>query len=485
MADECYIGVDLGTTGVKAGVVSTEGTVLKTSTREVTLDTPGPGKVEFDGEAYVEFAFETVREVLEQAKVSPASVRGIGISSQAQTFVLLGENDRPLRPAISWLDVRADKEAGELSTQLRDFCGGKANAIASGPKLLWLARHEPTVMKRVRRVLLTPDHLIYLLTGNAVTDPVTARSTALYDRDAGRWIDALLATCGLKKSMMPEVRLPGESAGTLLPEAADRLGLTERTLVAVGTNDQSVGALGAGNVTPGCVSITLGTALAIIVTSERAEAVPEGIGVGVHPAGGLHTLLAFAKTSGIVLRWFRDGFAPGVSYEELFEEVASVPIGCEGVSCLPHFSGTATPSFNPSARGAFAGITLSHTRAHLARAIVESLTFTIRENLELLSPVAGGFSVVRVWGGGAKSDVWLQMIADATGMVIERVGTTEAAVLGAAELAMVAAGRFDSVAEASTALYRPAKRFTPDASVHTLYDEAFERYRTLYDSLYG
>ena len=486
MSDEHYIGVDLGTTGVKAGVVSTDGTVLTTVSRDVQLDTPAPGRVEFDGEGYIALALDCIREARERAKVDARSVRGIGVSSQGQTFVLLGADDRPLRPAISWLDVRAEAEARELATQAADFCGGHANAIASGPKLLWLRRHEPGVMTRVRRVLLTPDHLIFTLTGNAVSDPATARSSALYDRGAGGWLTTLLATCGLERGMMCEVRLPGASAGTLLPQVAARLGLTEKTLVAVGTNDQSVGALGAGNVTHGCTSVTLGTALAIIVTSERELTVPEGIGTGDHPAGGgLHTLLAFAKTAGIVLRWFRDRFAAGMSYEALFTELSRVPIGCEGVSCLPHFSGTATPGFNPSARGAFAGINLSHTRAHLARAVVESLTFTIRENLELLSPLVGGIPTVRVWGGGAKSDVWLQMIADATGVTVERVAATEAAVLGAAELAMVAAGRFDSVAGASRTLYRAAGRFAPDASRRPQYDEAFERYRALYERLYG
>ena len=484
MSDEHYIGVDLGTTGVKAGVVAQDGTMLAMAAREVTLDTPAPGRVEFDGEAYLALAFDSMREALAEAKVHPTSVRSIGISSQAQTFVVLGKNDRPLRQAISWLDVRAEAEAKELSAPSLDLCGREANAIASGPKLLWLRRHEPEVMAKVKRVLLTPDHLIFVLTGNAISDPITAGSTAMYDRRDGRWVETLLERCGLTAAMMPEVRHAGESAGTLLPQAAAQLGLTETTLVAVGTNDQSVGAIGAGNVTPGCVSITLGTALAIIVTRETDEGAPEGIGGGIHAAPGLYTHLAFAKTSGIVLKWFRDNFAPGLSYDELFEEVSLVRIGCEDLSCLPHFSGTATPRFNPSARGAFAGLNLSHTRAHLARAVVESLTFTIRENLELLAR-GGPLREIRVWGGGARSDVWLQMIADATGFSVERVATTEAAVLGAAELAMVATGRFTSIAEASAALYRAAKRFEPDASVKPAYDDAFERYRTLYHSLYG
>jgi xylulokinase len=286
--------------------------------------------------------------------------------------------------------------------------------------------------------------------------------------------------------MAPEVLKAGEAAGSLTAEAARRLGLSEDVIVAVGTNDQSVGAIGAGNVTPGCASMTLGTALAVVFTTGACDRVPPGVIASPHPAGGgLWTMLTYAKTAGIVLRWFRDTFAPGASYGEVIAEAAAVPVGSGGVSCVPHFSGTATPSFNPSVRGAFAGISLGTTRAHMARAVLESLSFTVRENVELLVGASGGVGELRAGGGGARSDVWLQMIADATGVPVERPVTMEAACLGAAELAMVAAGRFDSIADASLALYRAQDRFAPDAAKRAAYDEAFARYGDLYRSLYG
>jgi xylulokinase len=195
-------------------------------------------------------------------------------------------------------------------------------------------------------------------------------------------------------------------------------------------------------------------------------------------------LLAFAKTSGVVLRWFRDGFAPGASYEELFCEAAAVPPGAEGLTALPHFSGTATPDFNPAARGAFSGLSLAHGRAHLFRALVESLSFTVRENAELLGR-AVKLTGLRAIGGGARSDVWLGMIADVTGLVVERPRFREAACLGAAELAMCAAGRFGSVADASRTLYAAERRFEPDAAWHGAYDEAYARYRRLRAETYG
>jgi xylulokinase len=340
-------------------------------------------------------------------------------------------------------------------------------------------------MSRARRILVIPDYFIFRLTGRGATDPVTAGSTGFYDLREGRWLEPLLDRCGLRPDMMAEVLYAADPAGRLASTAARELGLSEDVLVAVGTNDQLVGAVGAGNVTPGCASASLGTALAIVVTSRKGVGLAGTMGFGLHAVRGLYTVLAFAKTSGIVLRWFRDNFAPALGYEEVFGEAGSVPVGSGGVTCLPHFAGTGTPTFNPAVRGAFSGLELTHTRAHLARAVVESLTFTIRENLDLLAEAAGGVSELRTIGGGARSDVWLQMIADATGVVVERPATTEAACLGAAILAMAAAGRFKSVAEGSLRLYRADRRFEPNPSLRAGYDEAFRRYRALYESLYG
>jgi len=488
---ELFIGLDLGTTGVKVGLFDGAGNTVAAASREIRLDTPAPDWAEFDAEDYAERVFDGVREVLAAPGVGAGTVEAIGVSSQAQTFVIVGADGRPLRPAISWLDVRAKAETEELARIPVGAAHVERNVIASAPKLLWLRRHEPEVMDRVRRVLVLPDYLIYHLTGRAVSDPVFAGSTGVYDRWGRRWVPELLEACGLDIEAVPEVLRPGEAAGHLTQEAAEDLGLSRDVLVAVGTNDQPAGALGAGNVTVGCGSLALGTALAIIATSDVRVNVPAGVGVSPHPASGeidgvgaLYALLAYAKTAGIVVRWFRDTFAPSQSYEDLFREVASVPIGAAELSCVPHFAGTATPDFNPAVRGAFSGLTLAHGRAHLARALAESLAFTVRENLELLGR-AVRIREVRAIGGGSKSDVWLQMIADATGVPVERPRTNEAAVLGAAELAMVAAGRFATVAEAALGLYAAECRFEPNPANSDAYDDAYRRYRALYESLYG
>ena len=488
MPDDLYIGVDLGTTGVKVGLFDADGRTVATAAREIELDAPAPGFLEFDADAYVGLAFDAIREVLAADRACAGAVKAVGLSSQAQTFVLLDAAGRPLRPAVSWLDVRAAAEAEELSAQARRLGRGELNAIASGPKILWLRRHEPETAARVARMQAIPDYFLFRLTGRAATDPVTASATGLYDRWNPGWIDELLDACGLSRAMVPDVLRPGEPAGTLTEDAARELGLAPDAIGVVGTNDQYAGALGAGNIAPGCASLALGTALAIVATSTTRENVPRGEGVAVHPAAEvgreLYALLAYAKTSGVLFRWFRDQFAPGLSYDELFAEIGAAPVGSGGVSCIPHFSGTGTPDFDPAVRGAFSGITLSHGRAHLARALAESLAFTVRDNLELLGRTVD-VTELRAIGGGARSDVWLQMIADVAGVTVERPRAREAACLGAAALAMVGAGRFATVAEAAARLYKRERRFAPDAELRERYDEARRRHRALFESMYG
>ncbi len=482
MARDLYIGLDLGTTGIKAGLFDATGRTVATSRREIEMDAPAPGHAEFDADAYVGEAFDALVELVCSPDVNAEAVRAIGLSSQAQTFVILDEHGVPIRPAISWLDVRAGRQAEELLPIAEAGRGEPLTAISSAPKLLWLRRNEPESMARTAAVHLLPDYLVYRLTGRAVSDPIIAASTGAFDRWTGGWVSSVLEACGLTDEMMPEVAQPGEPVGPLTGEAAEKLGLPEEVAVVVGTNDQYAGALGAGNAFPGCVTVALGTALAIVATSDSRDRVPPGVGLSPHPAGGdnapLYALLAFAKTSGVLLRWFRERFAPTLSYDELFADAAAVSVGADGLTCIPHFSGTATPDFNPEVRGAFAGLTLSHGPAHLFRAILESLAFTVQENLELLGR-AVPLTPIRAIGGGAQSDFWLQMMADATGFAIERPRTREAACLGAAALAMVGAGRFDSVAQAVGELFQLDVRFEPNTKLKADYDAARARYHHL------
>ena len=213
MDDGQYIGIDLGTTGVKAGLFGADGQELAVARREFELDTPAPGFVEFDGQAYIEAALDAVREALSSDGADPMAVKAIGLSSQGQTFVMLDGGGLPVRPAISWLDVRAPAEAEEMSDLSERLIGRRVSVIASGPKLLWLRRNEPDALDRAEKLMLLPDYLVWRLTGRCASDPQTAGSSRLYDRDSGGWVPGLLELCGLTPEMMPDVLAPGEAAG--------------------------------------------------------------------------------------------------------------------------------------------------------------------------------------------------------------------------------------------------------------------------------
>jgi len=497
MSQPLYLAIDLGTTAVKVALFAADARLLALSVQELQLQHPTPEQVEIDARAVWSAIVEGSRHVMSQV-TPPAGgpdggVAGIGLSSQAQTFVLLDDAGEPVRPAVMWIDTRAGKEAEEFRHRftpeecLEHLGRPTIDAIASGPKLRWLSKHEGETLSRSRTLLLLPDYVLYRLTGERVTDPVTASSTGFYHCGRAEWWLEAVEFAGAGHLRLSTVKSPGERAGALQAGAAGELGLPADILCAVGSNDQLTGALGAGNVEPGTVSETTGTALALIMTAP-AEGSPVGESVpgGPHPAGDhLRYLLAYSKTAGIVLKWFRDQFCPTKDYDEIFEMVAGVPIGSDGVTCLPHFSGTATPHFDPEATGAFTGLRLSHTPAHLARAIVESLTFDLLLNLRLLKEEAGPVKTIRAMGGGARSDLWLQMKADVLALPVERVACPEAASLGAAELAMVAAGEFGSVAEASLALYRTDRTFEPDVRRGAQYAEPLRRYEELYETLYG
>jgi xylulokinase len=481
-----YLGLDVGGTGAKAGVVDGQGHLLKVAHRPFQpLLTP---------EGHVEIPIESIYTAAREATVtaireSGAQIVALGISSQGQTFVSLNERDEPLHRAIVWYDARAGEQAKRLQQALEDADlhepMPELNPIATVPKIMWLHEHYPAVMVQARRFLLLPDYFAYRLTGRAVTDPCTASSTGVYAEDAPDYCAAALAAAGITKAQMAEIQLPGQPIGRVLPKLAGEWGLTPEALLVAGTNDQYAGALGAGNCRPGIVSVTTGTSLALVTLTEHLpDPLPTGLWGGRFPIARYQFALAFAKTAGVVLEWFNRELSPKESLRELDQLAASVPVGSRGVVALPHFDGMISPVPDVGARGAFLNLALHHTRADLYHAILESLGFSFRENVELLQ--RGGFhsEVMRAIGGGAKSDCLMQMNADITGFPIERPQVTEAAVLGAAMIAAVGAGASATLEECSAAFYRRERVFLPEPRNHALYEELYHRYVELYRHVY-
>ena len=487
MTPNALLGIDLGATAVKVGLFSAEdGRMLGLSTQEYALSSPREGWAEMDAETYWRAVVAGVREVQRQAPDWRAV--SIGLSSQGQTFMLLDKAHRPIRPAVVWLDVRAQKEADELLRKLGPeawrartgypFC----QAISSAPKLIWLAREEPEHWRRAHHVAMLPEFIGHRLTGQYVCDPANMESSSFYG-DLGWWDEALKAA-GIPRELFGDVKDSGERIGALTTAAAKELSLDPGLPVGVGSNDQLTGAIGVGNVRPGLMSGAVGTAMAIIGTLPGDAPPGANLPVDRHAAPGLRYALTFSITSGILLKWFRDGFAPGKSYDDLTAMAASVEIGAGGLTLLPHFAGMATPTFDSSVRGGLAGLTLAHGQAHLVRAVLESVGFMVRDSVELLrANFHRDWRSLRILGGATRSPAWVQMIADIAGMPIELPRCSEAAVFGGAILGGVAAGVLPGIVEASERFYASDRVFTPGADAMK-YQEPYRRYRAAMERMY-
>jgi xylulokinase len=485
------LSLDLGTTSTKVALFDTEGRLLADSSHEYQLLTPQPGFCELPVETYWEACVAGIRQCLREH--GGHRVRGIGLSSQGQTFVPLDAEGRPVYNAIAWLDTRAGDQTRRIAEHFSERehyekTGYTSfNEVASGPKILWLREHEPEVFKRTAHYLMLPDYIIWRLTGEMIGDPQDSGSTGMTHRWAGTWWPEMLEFIGLREEQLPPIGRCGRPAGTLLPNVAGEFGLSGDVVVVVGANDQTAGMIGAGNVRPGTVTATIGTALAVMATTDTFIEDPSpGVGTGIHAIPGLFTILSYTKTAAMALTWFRDAVCGDeTGYDGLLREAEGAPPGCEGLLMLPHLTGTATPDFNADARGAFVGLSMAHKRPHMVRAILEAVAYSLREHLDRLADLGITPDSVRALGGGARSGFWLQMMADVTDVPMERPVSQEAASLGAAMLAAVGIGLYPSIPEAADAVYRVDRVFAPQDTHREVYDAAYAKFGELYRRLYG
>ncbi len=479
MALEAFLGLDIGGTGVKAGVFRPDGEMLAFSRHAFDPTVSADGHVDIAIESVYESARAAVRETI---GTSRAKIMAMSVSSQGETFVTLDKSDRPLHDAILWYDSRAVRQAEELCDTLQAATGRVASidAIMTVSKIWWLRENRPDIIRQAARFLLLPDYIAYRLSGIPAIDTNTASSTGMLTPDERQYDSFVLQMAEVDLDQLSTIFVPGTPIAKISRKAAEDWGLTPDTLLVAGTNDQYAGALGAGNCRPGILSETSGTCLAIVTLMEAFDrAAPPGLFVGRFPIARYRFAMAYSKTAGLVLDWFRREFCGNAEFEELNREAAKTPIGCRGVSMLPHFDGMISPKPNPQVRGIFANLTLRHTRADLYRAILEALSFCLYENIQFLQEMGCSFNTIRSIGGGAKNDFWLQMKADVTGLPVEKPVVTEAAVLGAAMLAAEGQGVFRSLEESSASLYRAGQVFTPDDARHRAYREPYQRYQAL------
>jgi len=498
--DYYILGVDVGTTATKATLFDLKGRTVAITTEEYELVTPKTLEVEVEIETLWLSFKKGVTNVLRRSKVRPENVKAIGFSVQGETLVPIAKNGRPLRRAIVWLDNRAQEEAERLREDFGDEKSyritGQVKFVPTWPasKILWIRNHEPHVFEQAFKYLLVEDYLIWKMTGSFVSEGSLLCSTCYWNIVTKRWWDEMLDFLGITPDHLPEVREPGEKIGNLTPEIAQELGLTPETVVSTGALDNACGALGVGNVKLGIFTVNIGAALAVCSTLEKLAFNPKtSFPIHYHAIPDTYMAHTFT-TGGMVLRWFRDTFyeaetrppntARTDTYQLIDDKVNKVEPGSEGLVMIPHLQGAMAPESDPKAKGVFFGFTLKHQKQHFARSIMEAISCVIRRNIDALEDWAIKVDEIRALGGGAKSRIWNQIIADLTRKSVVITGHVEdAACLGAAILAGKGAGIFKSVENAVEKIVSPKERFEPNPKNFKIYDELYMKYVKLYESL--
>jgi xylulokinase len=501
------LGLDVGTTSVKAALFDAGGRQLAIAAQEYRIDHPTPDRAQLDADRYWSATVLAVRAVVAAAAIDPAGVAALAVSSQGETIVPVDAGGRPLGPALIWLDNRAQEEARLLSQRFDDAAVYDRTGVPAvnptwpAAKILWWRRHEPDVFAAAARFLLVEDFILHRLSGRFVTDGSVQCTSMLYDIGRHRWWDEMLEVVGIGAARLPELVRPGAAVGTLTGEAASALGLPASVRVVAGGMDQSVGAVGVGNIGRGpgitgrgVVSESTGGALTLQATVDRHGADPtRQTPVYVHSAPDRYLYCPVCPTGGMALTWFRDQFGGeevarasatgGSAYDLLTGIAARVPPGAEGLTMLPHLMGAFSPEYDPLAKGVFYGFTLRHGKAHFARAVLESIAFMLRRNLELLASAGADASEIRSHGGGARSALWNQIKADVCGLPVLTLEGEDAAPRGDAMLAGVAAGVFPDLATAGAAMVAVRDRYEPNPATRPAYDAADERYLKLFEAL--
>ena len=493
------LGIDIGTSGTKTLLIDEDGKVLATASAEYPLSTPKPGWAEQDPEDWWAAVQTTVRAVFAKSGLDAGQVRGVGLSGQMHGSVFLDQCNQVIRPALLWCDQRTAAQCDWITETvgLDRVVELTSNPVLTGftaPKVVWLRDHEPHNFRRVTKVLLPKDYIRFRLSGAFATEVSDASGTAMFHVRERRWATELLDAIDIPQTWMPECYESHVPSAKVDTAGAEATGLKEGTPIVGGGGDQAAGAVGNGIVESGIISSTVGTSGVVFAFSDEPAVDPRlRVHTFCHAVEGKWHQMGVMLSAGGSLRWYRDTLCQaeiteaqekGVDpYDVLMAQAESAPVGSEGLVFLPYLTGERTPHPDPTARGAFVGLTLRHGKAHMVRSVLEGVAFGLRDSFEILADMGVPISQVRASGGGARSRLWRQIQADVTGREHVTINVDEGPAFGVALLAGVGTGVWPDVATACRATIQVKEATPANAESHAIYNKYYRVYRELYPNL--
>jgi len=491
------LGLDVGTSGTKAIAMNEAGALLASATVEYPLHSPRPGWAEQDPAAWRRAAIEALSQLA--ARIDAREVKGVGLTGQMHGSVFLDADNEVLRPAILWCDQRTAKQCEDITSKvgeerLIEMVSNPALTGFTAPKILWLRENEPHHYERVRKVLLPKDYIRFALTGEFATDVADASGTLLFDVKNRCWHKELLSLLDIDPAFLPRAFEGPEVTGRLSTDAAAKTGLPAGIPVVAGGGDQAAGGVGCGIVRTGVLSSTLGTSGVTFAFADKVTMDPRGrVHTFCHAVPGKWHVMGVMLSAGGSLQWFRNRLcaierAVAIEtrkdpYEYITAEAAHAPVGAEGLLFLPYLTGERTPHKDPFARGAFIGLSLRHTKAYMARAVLEGVAYGMRDSLEIIREMGVPVSEVRASGGGARSALWRQIMADTHRVPFSTINVDEGPSYGAAILAGVATGMYATVEQACDAIIRVVDECPVNEEHAAVYDRWFPEYQAAYRAL--
>jgi len=486
-----FIGVDLGTSSVKIVIMNEAGQITASLSKDYDVSYPKVNWAEQNPEDWWTATRDGIRDLVKASNIDSTSINGIGFSGQMHGLVILDKEGRVLRPAILWCDQRTQEECDYLNNVIGQdkislYTGNMALTGFTAPKLLWVKKHEKDTFDKIAHILLPKDFIRYKLTGVFATDVSDASGMLMLDVENRKWSKEMIEILDLKEEMLPEVYESWEVTGKLTKEVADYTGLTEETAVVGGAGDQAAGAVGTGIVESGILSVALGTSGVVFASSDNYE-VDEAnrLHSFCHSNGKWHQMGVMLSAASCLKWWVEDvnKDLDGDTFEKLLEEAGAAPVGSSGVVFLPYLMGERTPYSDPNAKGVFFGLNITTRRADMTRAVLEGVCFGLRDSLEILKSLKVPVEAVRVSGGGAKSPLWRQILADIFGVRVQVISSKEGPAYGAAILAAVGCGLYETVDEACEKLIKVTANVEPILENVERYNKVYRVYNSLYPIL--